>query len=150
MPPLLPARFFAASASASFVILTTLFVPAYAQTAPPAPPQTAPPADANKRDPQSSFEPRTGPGKGQELMAKMTGSWDVVKSIYPVGKPPVRTHGTCQQSMVNDGRFLHSQFSFDDPATGGQNSGVGVLGYDPKTDQFTSVWIDSRSTGLFV
>ncbi len=137
--------------AASFAVLMG-FAPqaARARQTPPTTPPTNPPAKPQQldipRDPQSSFEPRTGPGAGQKLMEKMAGDWLVVKSIFPVGKPPVRTNGTCKQTMVNDGRFLRSEFSFDNPATGGKDDGVGLLGYDPKADKFTSVWYDSRST----
>jgi len=99
------------------------------------------------KDPQSSFEPRNGPGAGQKLMEKMVGDWDVVKSIFPRGKEPVRTKGTCRQTMMHDGRFLKSEFTFEEK-DGTKTSGLGILGFDPKTDTFTSVWTDSRSTRM--
>jgi hypothetical protein len=103
--------------------------------------------EGNKKDPQSSFEPRNGPGAGQKLMEKMVGDWDVVKSIFPRDKEPVRTKGTCHQTMMHDGRFLKSEFTFEEK-DGTKTSGLGILGYDPKTDTFTSVWTDSRSTRM--
>jgi hypothetical protein len=106
-------------------------------------PATNPPATA--KDPQNSFEPRTGPGEGQKLMEKMVGEWDVVKSIFPVGKEPRRTKGSCRQMMIHDGRFLRSEFIFEEP-DGKKTDGVGILGYDPASGLFTSVWTDSRST----
>ena len=141
-----------AAPCAALLAAAVCAVPAALQAQPPPEkPATSPKTDTAPpaaKDPQSSFEPRSGPGKGQALMEKMTGNWNVVKSIFPVGKPPVRTRGTCRQNMVNGGRFLHSQFSFANPTTGAEESGVGVLGYDPQTDQFTSVWIDERSTAF--
>ena len=132
---------------AAFASATVCLSPAFA--APPDKPTAtvvpAPPTAA--KDPQSSFEPRTGPGEGQKLMARMVGEWDVVKSIFPVGKDPVRTKGVCHQMLVNEGRFLHSQFTFESK-DGSTNVGVGILGFDAKTSIFTSVWIDSRSTAF--
>ena len=140
LPQKLSASLFAGSA----LTLLSASIPALGQTPPVAPPAAA--NAAPPRDPQSSFEPRSGPGEGQKIMEKMVGEWTVVKSIFPVGKPPVRTSGTCRQMMVEEGRFLHSQFVFDSPT--GKTTGVGILGFDPKTGLFTSVWIDSRSTAF--
>ena len=111
-------------------------------TGDPAPAQQNP-----QKDPQSTFEPRSAPGEGQKLMEKLVGEWDVVKSLFLPGRDPGRTKGTCHQTMVNGGRFLHSQFAFDD-GKGGTTPGVGLLGFDPKTGIFTSVWVDARSTAM--
>jgi hypothetical protein len=99
------------------------------------------------KDPQSSFEPKSGPGSGQKLMEQMVGNWDVVKTISPPGRDPMKTKGTCRQSMMHDGRFLRSEFTFEEK-DGTKSTGLGVLGFDPKTETFTSVWTDSRSTRM--
>lgn len=78
-------------------------------------------------------------------MEKMVGKFEVVKSIFPVGKDPVRTKGKCQQKMIHEGHYLQSDFEFEE-LTGGKSTGTGVLGFDSKTGQFSSVWEDSRST----
>lgn len=113
-----------------------------AQTAPAPPAQ--PPAP---RDAQSAFEPRGNPGKGQVFLKRFEGDWDVEKVFYPPsGGAPVRTHGTCRQFMIHEGRWLQSDFTFDDP--GGKTSGMGLTGFDPATSFFQSVWTDSRSTRM--
>jgi hypothetical protein len=48
--------------------------------------------------------------------------------------------------MIHGGRFLQSDFTFirgDEKATG-----TGLIGFDPTSGLFTSVWIDSRSTRM--
>ena len=99
------------------------------------------------KDPQSTFEPKSGPGSGQKLMEQMVGNWDVVKTVSPPGRDTVKTKGTCRQSMMHEGRFLRSEFTFVEK-DGSKTSGLGILGFDPKTETFTSVWTDSRSTRM--
>ena len=47
-----------------------------------------------KKDAQSSFEPRTGPGAGQKFLEKFVGDWTVTKSFYPRTSEPVRASGS--------------------------------------------------------
>ena len=35
-----------------------------------------------RQDPQSTFEPRSGPGAGQKVLEKFAGDWDVVKTFF--------------------------------------------------------------------
>jgi hypothetical protein len=103
-----------------------------------------PPAD--KKDPQAKFEPKSKPGEGQAFLARMAGDWDVVKTFHLKAGEPTKTLGTCKQAMTQDGRFLQSDFVFDGPA--GKTTGTGLIGFEPETGKFTSVWIDSRQTRM--
>ncbi len=105
------------------------------------------PQDGPPRDPQSSFEPRTGAGVGQQFMKKMVGNFEVTKTISPPGKDPVVTKGRCKQHMIHKGLFLQSDFTFFEK-DGSKTSGIGTLGFDAKTGVFTSSWTDSRSTRI--
>src|SRR5262249_31996556 len=52
----------------------------------------------------------------------------------------------CHQTMIHGGRFLESQFTFQ---TGSEKStGTGLIGFEPETGKFTSVWVDSRQTRM--
>src|SRR4051812_36420378 len=70
-------------------------------------------APKTRKDPQSAYEPRSGPGIGQKFLEKMVGDWEVVKTFHPRAGDPVRMNGECHQSMIHQGRFLQSEFSFD-------------------------------------
>jgi hypothetical protein len=100
----------------------------------------------DKKDPQSTFEPRSKPGAGQKLLEKFVGEWDVVKSFYPQSGQPSRTTGACRQTMIQEGRFLQSDFTFGQGAA--KTTGQGLIGYEGDTGLFTSVWIDSRRTEM--
>ncbi len=48
--------------------------------------------------------------------------------------------------MIHDGRFLQSEFVFEQ--AGRKSSGLGLTGFDPQTGRFTTVWTDSRQTRM--
>ena len=101
---------------------------------------------AAAQDPQASFEPRSVPGEGQRYLQKFAGKWDVVKTFYPRSGQPSVAKGECVQSMINDGRFLKSDFTFHSDA--GDTTGMGLIGFEPDSGKFTSVWTDSRQTRM--
>lgn len=115
--------------------LSTCFLLAQTKKAPPVP-----------DDPQSRYEPRSSPGEGQKFLQKFVGDWDVVKTFHPRSGDPVRQGGECRQTMLHDGRFLQSEFLFRSGKT--KTTGTGLIGFDPASGRFTSVWIDSRSTRM--
>ena len=98
------------------------------------------------KDPQSSFEPRSGPGAGQKYLEKFVGDWDVEKTFYPRTGEPSRQKGECRQSMMHEGRFLKSEFTFEQGDR--KTTGTGIVGFEPASGKFTSVWTDSRSTRM--
>jgi hypothetical protein len=99
-----------------------------------------------RKDAQSSFEPRSRPGAGQKYLEAFVGDWDVVKVFYPRTGEPVRTPGNCRQTMIHDGRFLQSEFVFEQG--GRKSTGLGLIGFDTPTGRFTSVWTDARQTRM--
>lgn len=113
---------------------------ASAQSTTPAAP-AAPGKDAQQR-----YEPSSGPGAGQAFLKTFEGEWTVERIFYPPsGGAPSKAPGECTQKMVQDGRFLESDFTFHTP-DGKTTTGVGISGFDPQTGLFTTFWYDSRST----
>jgi hypothetical protein len=101
-----------------------------------------------KKDPQSAYEPRSNPGAGQKFLAKFVGDWEVVKTFHPRAGEPVRTMGVCRQTLIHGGRFLQSEFVFRSDAS--KTTGLGIIGFESQSGQFTSVWTDERSTRMSV
>jgi hypothetical protein len=132
-PRLLPAMF----------VITVASAAAFAQVQ-PAP--TAPSKDTkDTKDAQAKYEPPAGPGSGQEFLKTFEGQWSVERNFYPPSGGPVsRATGECTQKMVQDGRFLQSDFTFHQD--GKTTTGTGISGFDPQTGLFTTFWYDSRST----
>lgn len=102
----------------------------------------------DKKDPLSTFEPRSKPGAGQKFLEKFVGDWEVVKTFHPRSGEPVRQKGTCHQTMIHAGRFLQSDFTFQ--ADSGKTTGQGLIGFEPDSGLFTSVWTDSRQTRMSI
>jgi len=102
----------------------------------------------SQRDPQSTSERRSAPGTGQEYLGKFAGDWHVSKTFYPRAGEPVLVKGRCRQAMIHDGRFLQSDFIFDQD--GKATTGLGIIGFEPESGTFTSFWTDSRQTRMSV
>ena len=97
----------------------------------------------------TQYEPANAPGTGQKLLAQFAGDWDVEKTFFPTeGKPRV-TKGTCKQNMIQDGKFLQSDFTFMNE-DGTKTTGTGISGFDSKTNRFTTVWYDSHQTTMSI
>jgi hypothetical protein len=105
-----------------------------------------PPGEAATQDPQAKFEPRSTPGAGQKYLEGFVGDWEVAKAFLPRTGEPNRSKGTCKQSMIQGGRFLQSEFTFGEGDR--KTTGVGLIGFEPESGAFTSVWIDSRQTRM--
>jgi hypothetical protein len=97
----------------------------------------------------NQYEPPNAPGAGQKLLAQFAGNWDVVKTFFPRNGNPIVTKGTCKQYMIQDGKFLQSDFTFFN-ADGKTSTGTGISGFDSKTNRFTTVWYDSRQTTMSI
>ncbi len=97
----------------------------------------------------NQYEPPNAPGAGQKLLSQFVGDWDLVKTFFPMNGKPVVSKGTVKQYMVQDGKFLESDFIFfnDD---GTKSTGTGISGFDSKTNRFTTVWYDSRQTTMSI
>jgi hypothetical protein len=97
----------------------------------------------------NQYEPPNAPGAGQRLLAQFAGDWDIVKTFFPMNGKPIVTKGECKQYMIQDGKFLQSDFTFFNP-DGTKSTGTGISGFDSKTNRFTTVWYDSRQTTMSI
>jgi hypothetical protein len=96
----------------------------------------------------NQYEPANATGAGQKLLAQFVGDWDVVKTFFPAKGKPIVSKATCKQYMIQDGKFLQSDFTFVN--ADGSSTGTGISGFDPKTNRFTTVWYDSRQTTMSI
>lgn len=103
-----------------------------------------------KKGQNQPFEPASGPGEGQKFLGRMAGDWEIKKTIFPraMGAAPIRSVGTCKQYMIQDNRFLQSDFTFQGKE--GTTTGTGVIGFEPANGLFTSTWYDSRQTKMSI
>lgn len=82
----------------------------------------------------NQYEPPNALGAGQRRLTQFVGDWDVVKTFFPMNGKPIATKGTCNQYMIQDGKFLQSDFTFFN-ADGTKSTGTGISGFDSKTNR---------------
>jgi Protein of unknown function (DUF1579) len=104
---------------------------------------------ATAQQTHNQYEPPNAAGDGQKLLAQFAGDWDVVKSFFPMNGEPIETKATCKQYMIQDGKFLESDFTFVN-SDGKKSTGTGISGFDSKTNRFTTVWYDSDRTVMSI
>ena len=87
------------------------------------------------------------------VLAPLAGDWYYTAAFWAVpGAEPQRTKGTITNEMILDSRFLSSTFlgswnigGYDVPV-----KGQGLIGYDNGKKSFTSVWVDTMTTGVMI
>lgn len=95
-----------------------------------------------------AYQKHALPGAPHQLLAGMAGSWNTsTKTWLEHGKPPVESAGTCEQTMILGGRYLHQEYVGD--MMGTPFTGIGVSGYDNQKQRYVSTWMDSMSTSIF-
>jgi len=103
-------------------------------------------APLQAQETHAAYERGGKPGAGQKLLAQFAGDWTMVKTFFPAKGEPIKTKGECHQKMIEDGRFLQSDFIFYDKNGKKESTGTGISGFDAKTNKFTTVWYDSHQT----
>jgi hypothetical protein len=106
-------------------------------------------AAAAAQQTHKEYEPPNTAGAGQTLLAQFSGDRDVVKTFFAANGKTILTKGTCKQHMVQDSKFLESDFTFAE-SDGTKSTGTGISGFDSKTNRFTTVWYDSRQTTMSI
>lgn len=103
-------------------------------------------------DPQAMMEiwkQAAMPGEPHKLFAGLAGSWTTTaKEWMEPGKPPTESTGTAEMKMLLDGRFLHQEYTGQ--MMGQPFSGIGIDAYDNMTKRYTTAWMDSMGTGIFI
>jgi hypothetical protein len=103
-------------------------------------------------DPQEMMEvwKKLGqPGEPHKLFSILTGSWTTqTKEWMEPGKPPMESTGTAELKMLLDGRFLYQEYNGQ--MMGQPYSGIGIDGYDNLTKKYSTVWLDTMGTGVFL
>jgi hypothetical protein len=105
-----------------------------------------------QKDPQAMMEmykKMAAPGEPHKLFATLAGSWTTTnKEWMEPGKPPTESTGTAEMKMLLDGRFLYQEFTGN--MMGQPFSGVGIDAYDNMTKKYTTAWMDTMGTGIFL
>lgn len=89
------------------------------------------------------------PGEPHKLFATLAGSWTTqTKEWMEPGKPAMESSGTAEMKMLLDGRFLYQEYNGQ--MMGQPFNGIGIDAYDNMTKKYTTAWMDSMGTGIFL
>jgi hypothetical protein len=86
-------------------------------------------------------------------LAKLTGEWHCKEAVWAVpGAEPKWTTGVSRNEMTLDNRFLSSVFvgELDVGGNDAMINGKDLIGYDTVRKSFTSVWLDTMTTGMMI
>ncbi|RAI99702.1 uncharacterized protein DUF1579 [Chitinophaga skermanii] len=87
------------------------------------------------------------PGAPHKKLAEMTGNWSThMTAWHAPGTDPMKSEGTCTNSMLYGGRFLETAFKGD--FMGEPFEGRGYMAYDNARKLFISTWFDNMGTGI--
>ena len=87
------------------------------------------------------------------VLAKLSGDWHYKAAIWAVpGAEPKWTTGTIRNDLIMDDRFMSSAYvgSIDIGGNELMNKGQGLIGFDNARKSFSSVWIESMTTGMMI
>jgi Protein of unknown function (DUF1579) len=90
------------------------------------------------------------PGKPHEFLKRFVGVWDVEITATPPtpGATPQKSKGTMTSELIFGGRYLKSDFDGMMGTTPSQ--GLQINGFDMFQNVYTTIWLDSWSTGFLV
>jgi hypothetical protein len=88
-----------------------------------------------------------------KILAQLAGDWYYTAAFWAApGAEPQRTEGMIKNEMILEDRFLSSTV-LGSLNIGGHlmpTKGQGLLGYDNAKKSFTSVWVDTLTTGMMI
>ena len=88
------------------------------------------------------------PGAPHKLLSKLVGSWNTrSRGWEEPDKPPRKSLGTCEQTLILDGHYLRQEYTGD--MMGVPFIGINILGYNNHTKKYESIWIDSLNTAIY-
>jgi hypothetical protein len=106
-------------------------------------------AGEKKKEGPPDYEKMSAPGPEHKILAKMAGTWEAkVKAWFDPSKGPEESTGVMKKKIILGGRYLQEEF--EGKAAGKPFQGGGVTGYDKVRKHYSSVWVDSMSTGLMI
>lgn len=87
------------------------------------------------------------PGEHHEALNRYVGEWTADAEFYGPDGSVMKGEGTMTAKWVLDGRYVMTHFELPD-FMGAPFKGIAFNGYDNFKEQYTSVWMDSMSTGI--
>jgi hypothetical protein len=96
---------------------------------------------------QEAWMKAAQPGEHHQHLADLVGSWEYISKMWvDPAAPPTESTGSCERTMILDGRYLHEDFTGN--FMGMPFKGIGITGYNNVEEKYTAIWMDNSSTTL--
>jgi hypothetical protein len=87
------------------------------------------------------------PGDHHKHLERFAGKFEYTSKMWMApGAPAMESKGTSESTMIMGGRYLKDVVSGN--AMGMPFEGLGVMGYDNVTGEYTVAWVDNMGTGI--
>ena len=87
------------------------------------------------------------PGEGHKALEPLVGKWDYTVTWWETpDSQPQKSNGTSEVKWIMGGRFLEQ--TAKGTAMGQEFQGMGIMGYDNMTKEYSGIWIDNMGTGM--
>ena len=110
-------------------------------------------AEAIDKEKMQKMMELSSPGEKHKVLDGMVGSWTYTMSYRMAPDAPEQfTEGTAENNWILDGRQLKQIFTgvVDMGEHAHQFEGIGFIGHDNLTGEYTSIWMDNMGTGTMV
>lgn len=88
----------------------------------------------------------SNPGEQHKALEPLVGTWKASTKMWMGSAEPQVSEGTCERSWIMGGRFLVAKHTGS--FAGMPFEGMEILGYDLRTGQYVSTWIDNMGTSI--
>jgi hypothetical protein len=88
------------------------------------------------------------PGEQHKALEPLVGTWKASTKMWMGSPEPQTSEGTCERSWIMGGRFLMAKHTGN--MMGMPFEGMEILGYDIRSGQYVSTWIDNMGTSISV
>jgi hypothetical protein len=103
---------------------------------------------ADDKDPLKAYEMAGKPGPEHKALQPLVGEWTYVAKFWlkPDAKP-LEGSGSSVRKSIFGGRFIQEKLQSEKPT---RVTGMGLIGYDKGQKKYTSLWVDSMSTAIYI
>ncbi len=103
--------------------------------------------DKMQQEMMAKWQEYSTPGEGHKALEPLVGTWDYTVTWWEApGSEPQKSTGTSEVKWIMGGRFLEQ--SAKGTAMGQEFQGMGIMGYDNMTKEYSGIWIDNMGTGM--
>jgi len=87
------------------------------------------------------------PGEQHKALEPLVGTWKSSSKMFMGPGEPQTSEGTCERSWIMGGRFIMAKHT--GVMAGAPFEGMEIEGYDIRSGQYVTTWLDNMGTGIY-